>query len=542
MCLTNGTIVREIRVALQKNEQRSAQSEHRHRQNAISTTDPAYDKKRIEEEKGGLLQGSYRWILNNDDFKRWRKNTESDQLLWIKGAPGKGKTMLICGIIDEVLKEDADESNIAYFFCQANNSQINSATAVLRGIMSLLVKQQGSLIRHIPEEFSGNDNGWVQARQVCLDIFRDTALGSTYLIIDALDECVTDLNKLLKFLEEHSSSYPHVKWLVSSRDWQNINESLNIVSHVKIDLGLNGYSLSCAVQFFIEYKVEELAERKKYTEGQRQSLQKHLESNSEGTFLWVALACEQLHAVSKRRLEKDLPSFPLGLDEMYHKMLRNIHDSKNDDDVQLGVSLLEIVTTVYRPITLDEIPSFLEIQGPTNADTLDDDDLIEIVGLCGSFLTLNQRKITLVHQSAQEFLERVSQKARPDRKQQIHYSIFSKSLKALNSTLQRNIYKLNDPAIPIGEVKQQNPDILATIRYACIYWVHHLEDYFKHETVILETREQPLDIKSLEDFMCNHLLQWIEALSLLRSFSEGASSMLKLEYLLKVCEHKRNCR
>jgi Cdc6-like AAA superfamily ATPase len=163
--------VREIRVTLQKNEQRSAQSEHRHRQKAISTTDPAYDKKRIEEEKGGLLQGSYRWVLDDDEFKWWR-NTECDQLLWIKGGPGKGKTMLSCGIIDELAKEDVDESNIAYVFCQANNSQINSATAVLRGIISMLVKQRSSLIRHIQEELSENENAWVQVRHVFLDILR----------------------------------------------------------------------------------------------------------------------------------------------------------------------------------------------------------------------------------------------------------------------------------------------------------------------------------------------------------------------------------
>jgi hypothetical protein len=57
-------------------------------------------KKRIEETKGGLLEDSYHWILKHSDFQQWR-NGQQSQLLWIKGDPGKGKTMLLCGIVNE---------------------------------------------------------------------------------------------------------------------------------------------------------------------------------------------------------------------------------------------------------------------------------------------------------------------------------------------------------------------------------------------------------------------------------------------------------
>lgn len=34
----------------------------------LRPTDPHYDKKRIEETKGGLLAHSYRWVLDNETF------------------------------------------------------------------------------------------------------------------------------------------------------------------------------------------------------------------------------------------------------------------------------------------------------------------------------------------------------------------------------------------------------------------------------------------------------------------------------------------
>ena len=72
----------------------------------LRSTDPRDDKKRIEDTKGGLLEGSYRWILENSDYQRWH-NDEESRLLWIKGDPGKGKTMLLCGIVDELQNSKA---------------------------------------------------------------------------------------------------------------------------------------------------------------------------------------------------------------------------------------------------------------------------------------------------------------------------------------------------------------------------------------------------------------------------------------------------
>src|SRR5689334_7782130 len=50
----------------------------------LRITDPRDDKVRIEQTKGGLLKDSYRWILDNPDFRRWRDD-ENSRLLWITG-------------------------------------------------------------------------------------------------------------------------------------------------------------------------------------------------------------------------------------------------------------------------------------------------------------------------------------------------------------------------------------------------------------------------------------------------------------------------
>jgi hypothetical protein len=103
-------------------------------------TDPRNEKIRIERAKGGLLNDSFRWIPDSSEFQRWRGGNQS-QLLWIKGDAGKGKTMLMIGVIDELLQQVARSGKspitkvLSYFLCQGTDSRLNTATAILRGII-----------------------------------------------------------------------------------------------------------------------------------------------------------------------------------------------------------------------------------------------------------------------------------------------------------------------------------------------------------------------------------------------------------------------
>lgn len=58
------------------------------------------------------------------------------------------------------------------------------------------------------------------------------------------------------------------------------------------------------------------------------------------------------------------------------------------------------MSTVYRPITLSELSSLIEMPDYD----YDNEALSEIITVCGSFLTLRENTITFVHQSAKDFL------------------------------------------------------------------------------------------------------------------------------------------
>jgi hypothetical protein len=136
--------------------------------------------------------------------------------------------------------------------------------------------------------------------------------------------------------------------------------------------------------------------------------------------------------------------------------------------------------------------------------------------------------VYFVHQSAKDFLlTKACDEIFPSGMGEVHHAIFSKSLNVLSTTLQRDIFGLGIPGFPINEVKRPNPDPLAVAQYSCIYWVDHLCSWDPKECT-----NQGDDLKSggaVDKFLREIYLYWLEALSLLRSMSEGVISIAKLE-------------
>jgi hypothetical protein len=441
--------------------------------------------------------------------------------------------MLLCGIIEELTRSIADDANISFFFCQATDMRINNATAVLRGLTYSLIEKQPSLLSHVRSLYDQagkalfeDINAWNALSRVFGDILKDPILQSVYLIIDALDECTTGLFSLLDLIIQESSAHPRVKWIVSSRNWPEIEERLYTATQTApISLELNEKFVSEAVRKFIQHKVHQLSEVKRYTDETRGAIWRYLLSNSQGTFLWVALVCKELTRTPWWHAIKKLKAFPPGLNALYGRMIDQI---RNVEDAALCKRILAVMSIVHRPITLEELTSYVEMP---NGISNDYDALSGIIAICGSFLTLREDSIIFVHQSAKEFLLRDSRnEIFPGGQGAEHRVIFSRSLHAMFRTLRRDVCGIKFPGFPVEKITQPAPNPLAALQYACVYWVDHLKDSELEENEDLSLKEGGC----VDAFLQHKYLHWLEALSILGSLSQGIAAILKLEGLLQV--------
>ncbi|KAK1242727.1 hypothetical protein MKX08_005539 [Trichoderma sp. CBMAI-0020] len=497
----------------------------------LRNTDPRDDKARIEAIKGGLLEDSYRWILQHGDFQQWR-NDKDRRLLWIRGDPGKGKTMLLCGLVNELSKTDVQ---LSYFFCQASDERINSATAVLRGLIYLIVDQQPSLLSHVQERYKHvgdalfkDVNAWSALSEIFLNILKDMDAGQqqTYIVIDALDECVTDLPKLLDFIAIKSAVFSHVKWIVSSRNWPDIQEHLATTQQMSLCLELNEDSISAAVSAYIKHQVEWLAQKKRYNETTKDTVQQHLSSNSNNTFLWVSLVCQNLEKMSLKNTTQQLNEFPPGLDSLYKRMMQQIYNLEDVSHVEFCCRLLATALHVYRPITISELG--LLIKCP-------DAELVhKAIGFCGSFLAVRDSQVYIIHQSAKDYLSGEAAPTSLPSPAEINSLIFSQSVQAMFATLRRNIYHLHSPSLPTNEIKAPDPDPLEAVRYSCIYWLDHFCDVYTQDG---QSQTQNLiddkECQMILLFFRKYFLYWLEALGLIGHVEDIVLSIIRLGNLLK---------
>jgi hypothetical protein len=364
-------------------------------------------------------------------------------------------------------------------------------------------------------------NGWVALSTVFENILQDPSLKSTYLIVDALDECETDLPQLLKLVVESISTFPRVKWIVSSRNKPDIEARLRLNNaQMILSLELNSEHVFRAVELFIDYKVSKLPLIMDDSALQ-ETVRGQIYAKAGGTFLWAALTLKELESVESWDVLDVLQEMPPELEPLYDRMLRQVQQLQRKDP-EFCRLVLSTMTIAYRPLHLLEVGALSGLPGQISTNL---DKVIRVVNKCGSFLTVRENRTYFIHQSAKDFLlGKAFDKVFPSGKTEVNYTMFSRSREIMSRTLRRDMYGLHAPGFSIDSVKPPDPDPLSAARYSCVYWVDHLSD--------IETGYDEIGLVHV--FLKNHFLHWMEALSLLKSISNGILAISKLRNFLKV--------
>jgi hypothetical protein len=230
---------------------------------------------------------------------------------------------------------------------------------------------------------------------------------------------------------------------------------------------------------------------------------------------------------------KKLALFPPRLDSLYKRIMDQISES---DSAEICRQVLASTAILYQPVTISELVALVK-----ELEDLDDLELVrEIVGFCGSFLTLRDDTVYFVHQSAKDFLfEKAHNEAFPDGSEAVHRTILSRSLAILFKTLYRDMYSLEAPGYSIKNVKLPEIDPLAVSRYPCIYWIDYLCDSKPESLANRVGNLQVLD--AVDEFLRKKYLYWLEELSLCKSVEKGVVFIEKLWSLVQVCRTRSTC-
>jgi hypothetical protein len=446
--------------------------------------------------------------------------------------------MLLCGIVENFGKDYNLRGKFAYFFCQGTDNRINTATAVIRGLIYSFLHQYPELLSHIREqnekEPAGHlegPNEWFALCRNFKSIIKDPCITDPICVIDALDECQREksLNLLLDLIVDTSS---HVRWLLSSRHDEEVEHGLNAIeAHQRLILELKGNSeqISKAVDIYIDRCVQDIKALKNDADLRIKTMNS-LKAKANGTFLWVTLVVQQLRNTRRPHIETALQKMPEGLQNLYNEIMKRAKKGWGEDENACLV-LLATVTAAERPLRLDELYMFISSQLSDLEVTYNADDVTDLAKACGSFISIKDDTIYFIHQSVKDYMIRnADMSILPLGIEHQHYRMFEISLSEMDKTLERNIYSIESPGDHIYDITPPDPNPLTPREYCCLFWVEHLVHCCQPQQ--LHYRECLKDTGILQSFLQKKYLYWLEAMVLLESIPLAVIALQKLQDLI----------
>lgn len=181
----------------------------------------------------------------------------------------------------------------------------------------------------------------------------------------------------------------------------------------------------------------------------------------------MALVVQELADVDSWDVRQVVDDIPKGLDDLYARMIDHIKNlaARSREYCQL---VLSATTLAYQPLQLLELGA---VSGLPKVIAGNAKNMEKIVKKSDSFLTVRDKTIYFVHQSAKDYLiEKAALSIFPSGHAAAHYRIFTQSLQIMNKTLsKRDIYYLGALGTPITKVRQPELDPLVAAGYSCVY-------------------------------------------------------------------------
>jgi len=375
------------------------------------------DYERHKDKNPDPVTGTCAWILDHPAYIAWRDDKQRC-LLWLSGDPGCGKSVISKYIIDSLLRVAPRNKTICYFFFKEDNEDQRTVTNALCAVLHQLFVQKPHLQNYAAEVLQQNGEKMIHSVDLLWKLLEDVAAeaGEIICILDALEESTeSDLDilfrKLIRFYK-HAPVKPEVKFLMTSRPWQRIEDIFNDLCYqgvpvVRVACEENTEQIRRDIVLVVEHELGRLQDKRDISSDALQTLRQELTKVENRTYLWLkdvfALLNSSTQSVTEAGREKIFGTMAPALEDTYTAIL-----NKSEDKFQAR-KILQIICTAVRPLSVKEMSIAITIKKGTKS-LQDIDNYSEefskrlIRNACGLFVTVDNGEVCLLHQSAKEFL------------------------------------------------------------------------------------------------------------------------------------------
>lgn len=367
---------------------------------------------------------------------------------------------------------------------------------------------------------------------------------SYVLVVDALDECEddNDVRRILELLAEaRSLKTVQLRVFLTSRPEIPIRYSMhNIPQAEHQDFLLHNVPspiVNHDILLFLEYNLGIIRQECSLgVDWPGTVVLRQLVLHACGLFIWAATACRFIREGRRfacKRLDTILKGSSSGitapekhLNEIYLSVLKNsisseYSDEEKDEVYDMLKHMLGSIVVLLSPLSMSSLSRLLHLPREDVDQTFK--DLYAILDIPEEPTHL----LRLHHPSFRDFL---LNKDRCEEfwvdEEEAHQILASGCIQLMSLTLKKDICEMHAPGTQASQVESSwiEKCLPPEVRYACLYWVQHLQ----------RGGSQFHNSEEAYRFLQAHFLHWLEALGWIGKISEGIQALLVLEAYVSV--------
>ncbi|KAH9992931.1 hypothetical protein BJV77DRAFT_410664 [Russula vinacea] len=319
--------------------------------------------------------GTATWFIQGSTFRDWKKN---GSLLWVRGNPGAGKSILCSAVIEDIKNiQGARPALIAFYYFDFKDASKRDVRGLLASLLFQLGDDSDPCCDVLHKLYTSHNDGSKQPSDAALARCLNSMLElpgqlPTFLIVDALDECPNTTGtpsareEVLDFLEDLvGSSHPNLFICVTSRPEQDIQSVLNPLTSASTQVSLHEEGGQREdIKDYVQSFVHKDRAMRRWREEDRKLVISTLVERAGGMFRWVYCQLDTLRRCMPSSILKALNELPTTLDETYERALEGIPKEKR----QHAHRLFQCLVVAIRPLRVRSSWSYLrssltEMQG-----------------------------------------------------------------------------------------------------------------------------------------------------------------------------------
>ncbi|KXG53391.1 uncharacterized protein PGRI_004410 [Penicillium griseofulvum] len=327
-------------------------------------------------------QGTGEWLLESEDFGLWLTGTR--EIMWVYGIPGAGKTVHCSTIIEHVQKicknDDQSASLCIYYYFDFKDRKRQTFDGFIRSAIAQICQQSTVFPREVMNLYEdkskkGQDPSQATLVETLLMLLKQP--GKTYIILDALDECLAqnEIFDLILRIKEGTAWLANI--LVTSRMERQIETGLQDM--VTRSIPLRGPKVDEDIQTLVRHVLKSDPVLRKRPIQMKKEMEIAIMNGASGMYVLETL-CEPL---------------PCPIID---------HD---EESRSIAFTALQFLTISSRPVNLDELSEMVAIK-PGISVLVEIDRLFDpadILTVCSSLVTTSRTySVQLSHYSVRECL------------------------------------------------------------------------------------------------------------------------------------------